>query len=151
MRAIPRFIGLTAVCAIGSTAQTADPGRCKQLESLDLPNGKISSAVVVSAAPFPLRSGVSDTSASIELPAYCRVTLTIRPNADSDIGVEVWMPIKEWNEKLLGTGNVNWCGGVNHLQMALGLREHYATVGTDRSHKSCDVDSSFAALPDKLA
>jgi len=61
------------------------------------------------------------------------------------------MPLAEWNEKFLGTGNVNWCGGVNQLQMALGLRGHYATAGTDRGHNSCDVDSSFSARSDKLA
>src|SRR5215472_13941352 len=151
MRGILRLIGLTAVCAVSSAAQTALPDRCKQLESLDLPNGRIGAAVIVPAAAFPLRSGVTDASASIDLPAYCRVTLTTRPNADSDIGVEVWMPLAEWNEKFLGTGNVNWCGGVNQLQMALGLRGHYATAGTDRGHNSCDVDSSFSARSDKLA
>jgi feruloyl esterase len=152
MKAISTISSLIAFCAISSIAQTKDSSLCTGLESLELPNAKVTGAAIVPAASFPLRAGVDDNASSLDLPAYCRVTVTIKPKTDSDIGVEVWLPVAEWNEKLLGTGNVNWCGGgINRLQMALGLREHYATAGTDRGHQSCTPDSSFAARPDKLA
>ena len=45
-----------------------------------------------------------------DLPEYCRVTATLRPSADSDIKVEVWLPTNGWNGKLLAVGNGGWNG-----------------------------------------
>jgi feruloyl esterase len=149
MKAMPLVIGLTISCAMG--AQPKDPNLCERLQSLALPNTTITAAAVVPPAPFALPAIAGVTVPSLDLAAYCRVTATIKPTADSDIGIELWMPVAEWNGKLLGTGNVNWCGGVNRLGLALGFREHYATVGTDRGHKGCQPDASFTVRPEKLA
>lgn len=147
-------VGVTISCAIATLAQTTEgQNPCQRLQS---PAGKatITAAAVFPAAPFALRAATTSNGGanpSIDLPSSCRVTATIKPTADSEIGIELWMPVAEWNGRLLGVGNANWCGGVSRVALALGLREHYATVGTDRGHKGCNVDASFALRPEKLA
>src|SRR5467141_5173371 len=39
------------------------------------------------------------------LPAVCRVTASLKPTSDSDIRIEVWLPIADWNGKLLAVGS----------------------------------------------
>jgi feruloyl esterase len=144
-------VALAVICSTELLAQQAPKNKCERLQSLQLRNTIITAVAVVPEAQFALPTSATSNKPSLDLPSYCRVTATIRPTPNSDIGIELWMPTSQWNEKVLGTGNVNWCGGVNQLQMALGLREHYAVVGTDRGHKSCAVDGSFALNPDKMA
>src|SRR5262245_42632442 len=43
-------------------------------------------------------------------PAFCRVAATLKPSADSDIRIEVWLPQSGWNGKLLTAGNFGWAG-----------------------------------------
>src|SRR5262249_61915681 len=38
-----------------------------------------------------------------ELPAFCRVAATLKPSPSSDIHMELWMPITEWNGHFRGT------------------------------------------------
>ena len=40
-----------------------------------------------------------------QLPAFCRVAATLRPSSDSDIKIEVWMPLADWNSKFQAVGN----------------------------------------------
>jgi feruloyl esterase len=145
------LVAILVSCGISALAQAKDPTLCQVLQSLRLPNTTVTAAAVVVAGPYALPGNSCGNTPTVDLPAYCRVMATIKPTVDSDIGIEIWMPVAEWNGKMLGTGNVNWCGGVNPLALALGLREHYAAAGTDRGHKSCHVDASFAARPEKLA
>ena len=39
------------------------------------------------------------------LPAFCRVTARLTPTSDSDIRIEVWLPISGWNRKVQAAGN----------------------------------------------
>jgi feruloyl esterase len=36
------------------------------------------------------------------LPAFCRVAAVAKPTADSDIKLEIWLPVVGWNGKLQG-------------------------------------------------
>ena len=65
------------------------------------------------------------------LPAFCRVTATLKPSADSDIRVEIWMPQSGWNERFEGTGNGGFAGIINYSALAEGLRRGYAVANTD--------------------
>jgi feruloyl esterase len=71
------------------------------------------------------------------LPAYCRVTLTLKPSTDSDIKMEIWMPASEsWNGKFEMMGNGGWAGSIQGLNQFPGaLREGYAVSGTDTGHE----------------
>ena len=144
-----RNIGLTITCGVSILAQTPDPKSCERLKSLALANTTISAAETVPAGPFTLTRRGANSAASLDLPAYCRVAATIKPTADSDIEIVLWMPVSEWNRKLLAIGNGGWAGGINTLSLAFGLREHYATVSTDRGHNGSSA--SFAlGHPEKL-
>src|SRR5262249_60837565 len=74
------------------------------------------------------------------LPAFCRIGATLRPSADSDIKIEVWLPESGWNGKLESVGNGAWAGSLSYPAIANTLPAGFATAGTDhREHrKTCD-------------
>ncbi|HEY4360248.1 MAG TPA: tannase/feruloyl esterase family alpha/beta hydrolase [Bryobacteraceae bacterium] len=76
-------------------------------------------------------------AAPVMLPAYCRVTLTLKPSTDSDIKMEIWMPTAEtWNGKFQMMGNGGWAGSIQGLNnFPAALREGYAVSGTDTGHE----------------
>src|SRR4029450_6526109 len=85
-----------------------------------------------------------------DLPAFCRVLATLMPSPDSDIKMELWMPIAGWNGNLRGTGNGGLGGGiaVNPGALANGVRRGYATAGHNTGHEG---DSSYAmSHPEKV-
>jgi feruloyl esterase len=69
-----------------------------------------------------------------DLPAFCRVAAKLKPTSDSDIGVEVWLPISGWNGKFLAVGSGGWGGSIAYNAMADALRRGYATSATDDGH-----------------
>ena len=84
------------------------------------------------------------------LPAFCRVSLTIKPTSDSDIKSEVWLPMGGWNGKFLQVGNGAWGGSIpQYGALADSLRRGYAAASTDTGHTG--TDASFAVgHPEKL-
>src|SRR3954471_19935771 len=81
---------LSVAAASVSSAQTVTSAACEQLVQRPLAGGHITSAVVSPAA-----EGV---------PASCRVAATLTPTPDSDIKIEVWMPLTGWNGKFHSAG-----------------------------------------------
>jgi feruloyl esterase len=69
-----------------------------------------------------------------DLPPFCRVAATLAPSADSDIQIEVWMPVSGWNGKLLAVGNGGWSGAING-GMASAVRRGYVSASTDTGHR----------------
>ena len=69
------------------------------------------------------------------LPAHCRVAATLRPSADSQIDMEVWMPVENWNGKFQAVGNGGWAGTISYPALATALQEGYATASNDTGHK----------------
>jgi feruloyl esterase len=65
------------------------------------------------------------------LPAFCRVTATLRPTSDSDINIEVWMPFSAWNGKFLGLGNGGFGGIFLYDSLARYLPLNYSIAQTD--------------------
>src|ERR1700733_4992118 len=92
-RPAPQGILFLAAVLLGGVA-LAQP--CDGLKSMSLTETTITAAQAYAAGAF---------TANKDLPAFCRVTATIKPSADSDIQIEVWMPELNWNGKLLGNGN----------------------------------------------
>lgn len=100
---------------------------CQDLTSLSLPHARITVA-----EPIPPGKFTPAESPSIDdLPGFCRVAATLMPSSDSDIKVEIWMPISGWNGKYEGTGNGGYAGHIAYDQLAAGLRRGYATANTD--------------------
>jgi len=145
-----RFLSIAALGALMLVAPAA-AAPCEILSSLALPDGKITSAVLVGAGAFappmgggPLMGGSGGTAVFKNAPAFCRVAATLTPTPDSDIKVEVWMPAENWNGKLVGIGNGVWAGTISYSAMAEPLAKGYATVATDTGHVGSGMDAKFA-------
>ena len=128
---------------------------CESLSSLSLPNTTITLAQTVAGGAFTPppnagRGGGQGQNFS-DLPAFCRVQATLKPSLDSDIKMELWMPVAAfWNGKLRGTGNGGLGGGavVNPGALANAMRLGYATAGNNTGHEG---DSSYALNhPEKI-
>jgi feruloyl esterase len=132
---------------------------CGQLKSLSLSNTIITAADFVPTGPFRApntTAAVGQGEAAPEstvpiLPAHCRVAATLKPSADSNIDIEIWLPAENWNRKFQAVGNGNWGGVINYAAMVSALQEGYATASTDTGHKGDFADASFAlGHPEKL-
>jgi len=121
-------------------AASAAPA-CEQLASLTLPN-----ASVTLARPYP--AGDFASGRTFQVPAFCRVAVTAKPTADSDIKVEVWLP-EAWNGKLLGTDNGGFSGAINYAGLAGAITKGYAAVSTDTGHSGDQMDFGIGH-PEKI-
>jgi hypothetical protein len=129
---------------------------CAALAKLNLPNTKIVKAETVAAGAMPAPQGMLPSSASAEvykrLPAFCRVMADLAPSADSDIKIEVWLPLSGWNGKFRGQGNGGFAGEIDYDNLAFSLTQGYATGGTDTGHAAPNIDASWAlGHPEKVA
>ena len=82
------------------------------------------------------------------LPAFCRVAATLKPSPSSDIHMEMWMPIAEWNGNFRGTSPNGLGGVINYNAMAVGLTDGFAIASTDTGHQG--GDTAWMQVPDKL-
>jgi feruloyl esterase len=146
--------------AVSQTSPVYQPERqsltCDAVASSQFPQATITTAVSVPAGDFTPPAGGSrgnvppSGTAIPSLPAFCRVAATLKPSADSDIRIEVWMPVA-WNGKFMGIGNGGWAGSISYGQMADPLRRGYAVASTDTGHSGSAFDGSFAlGHPEKL-
>jgi feruloyl esterase len=124
---------------------------CEELATFTLPDTTITlvQSVAAGALTLPGSIGQNPPAAFTEvalkdLPAFCRVELSIKPSKDSDIRVEVWMPASGWNGKFMAVGNGGWAGSISYALMSSPLKRGYATASTDTGHEGTNVDGSFA-------
>ena len=149
-------LALASLTLAGLPAQAApSPGSCAALSRVSLANVTITSASFAAAGTMPAppaRGGGAGAAAAnpfADLPAVCRVAATLKPSADSDIKMELWLPAA-WNGKFKGTGNGGLGGGagVGLNALAAGVRRGYATAGHNTGHEG---DSSYALEhPEKI-
>ena len=114
------------------TGGGVDAAACARLASLTLPNTTVTSADAVPAGKFKAPEGANEGFA--DLPAFCRVALTIAPSRDSDIKAEAWLPLAGWNGKFQQVGNGGWGGSIQYGALADALRHGYAAASTDTGH-----------------
>ena len=126
----------------------ADGDACERLSSLAIPNATITVARVVEGA-LPADIAVGESRAARALPAFCRVAATLRPSADSDIKIEVWLPVADWNGKYEAVGNGAFNGTLAYPAMAAALVRGYATSSTDTGHTG-NTASFAAGHPEKV-
>ena len=147
MRTIIPALAIVLFSLPASAADSLTPAACEGLkQSLRLPNTTVTSAQPTAGGQF---TPPGARTALRDLPAFCRVALTIKPSADSDIKSEVWLPMTGWNGKFLQVGNGAWGGSIQYGALADGLRRGYAAASTDTGHTG--TDASFAVgHPEKL-
>jgi feruloyl esterase len=120
------------------------------LVSLTMPNVQIRSAAEVPAGLFEPYVTVGTIVRelfhlgggrnSLTVPEFCRIKVTARPVADSEINFEVWIPPPgKWNGKFQGVGNAAWWGGLMYPDMARAVRQGFATAATDTGHSGDDL------------
>ncbi len=149
------------IVALSAPVWAATCENLKLVGLVALPDTTVTSAQLIAAGGFQPLASANNAAAGnaannnqpppsfADLPAFCRVTATIKPTSDSDIKIEVWMPAKDWNGKMIGNGNGGWTGSINPATLAVGLRRGYATAMTDTGHEG--GSGSFALdHPEKL-
>jgi feruloyl esterase len=130
---------------------SADASACDRLVvALKLPNTTVTThSVAAGRFSAPGASGAAASQPYADLPAFCRVELTLRPSSDSDIKSEVWLPSSGWNGKFQEVGNGAWAGSIQYGALAAALRRGYAAASTNGGHTG--EDASFAlGHPEKL-
>jgi hypothetical protein len=148
-----------ALAASGAALVVASPAAakdCGEMAGLSLDKGKVTSATLVEPGAFQPPAGFGPppgvaNSSYKNLPAFCRLQVTLTPTSDSDIKVEVWLPAQAWNGKLVGIGNGVWAGSISYSEMAPTLAQGYAVVATDTGHKGTGLTAEWAVgHPEKL-
>jgi feruloyl esterase len=108
-------------------------GSCEGLTSLKLAGATITQAKIEPAT----QPGVKLVATRpVSLPESCRVAATLRPSSDSDIKMEIWLPVSSsWNGKYQAVGNGAFNGTIGYPAMATALSRGYATSSTDTGHE----------------
>ena len=154
-----RVAGVTVLLVLLAPVQqrpAAAPVSCERLSSLRLQNATVTSATAIAAGAFAPPTTVPGRGlppalarAMAAAPAFCRVALTSKPTADSDIKIEVWLPASGWNGKLQAVGNGGWAGTISYQPLAAAVALGYAAASTDSGHTT--PGASFAVgHPEKL-
>ena len=130
------MIGLASALLVAA-APVFDP--CEALNGRTLDHAEIMTEVVPAGAWTP--PGMNRPLA--EAPAFCRVTGRAHPEAGSDIGFEVWLPMADWTGRLRMSGNGGYSSALPYAGMVEALLDGSVAVGTDTGHTGDDPD--FAA------
>ena len=141
---------LLAGMVLWSLGGTAQAEVCAKLTHLKLEHATVTVAESMNV-------GSSLQLADEKLPAakadYCRIQITSKPTADSDIRIELWVPAgAAWNGKFEQVGNGGFAGDLPYGHMARVLALGYAVAGTDDGHHAkSGIDASWALHhPEKI-
>ncbi len=141
------FLSIT----LTSISHAQVPPPCESLAKLSLPQTKVLAAETVPAgtfkSPTPLPPWLPNAEKLFKsLPAFCRVVAQVTPSSDSDIRIEVWLPIQpvDWNGKFQAHGNGGFAGQIDYFDLAASLLAGYATANTDTGHSAEGTDASWA-------
>jgi len=120
---------------LAASAIAVSQDSCEKLAEAKIPGATIALAQTVAAgafvgppAPF---SGLNVSAFYKGLPAFCRVVAVAKPTVDSDIKLEVWLPVAGWNGKLQGLGNGGFAGLIDYVQLGVAMSKEgfYYSLG----------------------
>jgi feruloyl esterase len=138
LRGVLVCVGFALITSESSAAPAkADTGdTCLALAGATLAGSRVLSAELIAAGKFapPAEATLSPEvlQRATTLPAFCRVVVRATPNLHSTIGIEVWLPLQSWNDRLLGTGNGGGAGSIAYaMGMIEGLKRGFAVANTD--------------------
>src|SRR5688572_24870459 len=94
-----------------ASALSATP--CEELKRLSLPNVASITAEDTPAGPFSVSNPATLPQLKGDLPAFCRVTLLVRPQ----ITIEVWLPKETWNKRFRAEGGGGYVGFLSYWAM----------------------------------
>jgi len=150
------FVTVVAALALGALdaparVRAAEPIACDALARVPIANGTVMSAESIPAGGFKVPGSTNASAAAMfsALPPFCRVTARLTPTPDSDIRVEVWLPLSGWNHKMQAAGNGGLGGEIPYGSLATAVRAGYAAAGTDTGHVGGNGDF-VPGHPEKL-
>jgi hypothetical protein len=129
-----RFIAGTLLL-VASVEPALAQEACADLMDLRLPYTTITSAAVAPEGPIPQPAIFGNAQPTVA-PERCEVQAVTRPTKDSEIRIELWLPVSGWNGKYLQIGNGGWAGSINRTGLIAPLRRGYAVAATDNGHVS---------------
>lgn len=146
-----KLVHLALLLILLALSGSANAATCESMAALKLPDTTITLAQPVAAGAF-IPPGASAPPASVKnVPAFCRVATTIKPAKDSEIKMEVWLPLAGWNGKYRGVGNGGFAGSIFYPGLAAAVSAGYASASTDTGHSGAPVNASWAlGHPDKI-
>jgi hypothetical protein len=150
----PAALLLSSV-VLAAQSDGSNSQKCEALGKLNLPNVVIAEAKTIPAGEFagprhPF-TGADISAFYKQLPGFCRILAKARPSSDSDITIEVWMPLDNWNGKLQGLANGGFAGAINYLELGASLQHGYVATGTDTGHTGSPIDAAWAlGHPEKI-
>src|SRR5262245_26074846 len=153
------FIGVVSAVLLSAVASMAvsdrellapsvDGGSCDKLSALAIPTATITLAREVEAGGFTPPDEAAARGARA-LPAFCRVAATLRPTSDSDVKMEVGMPVSGWNGKYQAVGNGAFNGSIAYPALTSAVGRGYAASSTDTGHTG-NTASFAAGHPEKV-
>lgn len=145
------------VAAISVAVLSGGINTARALECDALPGKAFGAARVIETnrvdAPLTVNSVMSGPvgSVTVKVP-FCRVRGIIAPTADSNIGFEVWLPLREhWNGRYEGVGDGGFAGFPVYSAMGWGVEGGYAISATDAGHVGLMSESQWAVgHPEKV-
>jgi feruloyl esterase len=125
---------------------------CEALARMSLPNAEITEAKIIAKGAFPAppgRNGGPPNPVFAATPAFCRVMATLRPSADSDIKIEVWLPSDGWNGRLEAIGNGAFGSTISYSNLAEAVKGGYVGTASNTGHEGDTGEFAFGH-PEKL-
>jgi hypothetical protein len=143
-----------SIAATLAQSQAAND-KCATLSAIELPHASVASAKAYAAGTFSgppqMVTGADLTAFYSKLPAFCQVIIDSKPTADSDIKIEVWLPLEGWNGRLQGLGNGGFAGLIDHFELGAAIARGYAATATDTGHTGSPIDAAWApGHPEKV-
>lgn len=155
MKRLLKFLALLALPAAFAGTANAATTPCGGMATLNLPHAQVTNATLVSAGAFTPPNppqgpnAVRTLQAYAALPAFCRVQATSRPTPDSEIKIEVWLPVTDWNGRLQAVGNGGFSPAIQYQAMGQALAAGYAAAATNTGQETNNGDFS-AGKPEKM-
>jgi feruloyl esterase len=112
-----------------TTTASGEQVACETLTGTTLAGGTVQSAAAIPAGDY---TPPGQSNAVTGLPAFCRVTVVMKPSPDSNVNVELWMPRQNWNGRFLGNGSGGGGGAILYFSgLVEGLKRGFASAITD--------------------
>jgi feruloyl esterase len=149
-----KTVVLSAILAAFAGSACAAGTGCDAVTKLNLPHTEITSAKVIAKGAYPAPAGRGGRAGGpnplyTNLPSFCQVLATSRPTSDSEIKIEVWLPVEGWNGSLEAVGNGAFGSNIPTNNLAEGVTAGYAVVGTNTGHEGNSGEFAFGH-PEKL-
>jgi feruloyl esterase len=143
-----RLVGLTVLVPLvvvssperktAAQVSAVAAGACEKLTALMISDTTITSAQTVAPGAFSPPSAGRGGAAALDpykkLPAFCRVTAAVNRPRDTDVTIEVWMPVQNWNGDFRPAASGFAGGTIAYGGMAEFLLAGAATANTNRGH-----------------